>query len=826
MIKGFKRAVVATASVLLVANVSLAVDLLAVDEAVAATPTVESTTVSAASNFGATQGIGSWFNMKRSGGTYSYLSIYDPTYPANWKEPSGYPRVRDYYFHPETNAAAVKKWVAQQAGNVAVTGAIGKLDSRSSGVIATISKNTTVLWSATVPPSTYVTPTGVSDIHVEPGDALYFSIGVNGSMNFDETGWPIVVTETTALTIQAAGYDGMSGVTTSATSDTGGGSQVNSFDTGDYLLYRGINLSGGYKTLQARIAGIAAGAKFEVRLDSLTGPVVSTFTVANTDGWSTWETQTWPFSPTATGVHDLYVRGILGQGIGNLHWLRLAGTNSRGATEPFTTYEAEAGSMGGGAALNVLATVQQQAASGKSYVHLAGTGQYVQWSNVRDANRLILRYSIPQGTSGTLGLYVNGVKRTDLALSSTYDYDTEPGNTFIRSFDDQDFAVDVNAGDTVMLQKDAASTLPWYGIDLIDLETATAPLAMPTGYLSVKDYGAKGDGVTDDTTAIQSTVNAAASAGQSVWFPPGTYIQGDRITVPSNVNVKGAGVWWSHLHAIYVSHSWAVGFMLNNNTTLSDLRISGVDTQRNGYYDNAILTTSGAGQNDVLSNLWVQHTTVFTGWTDWTGSTISNCRVYDLYADGIHWGDGGPAYNLAANNYFRGMGDDSIAQVNFTNFTTSPHDNTAQFNTVIASYWGRGMADIGGNTLTYRDNVIDSTYLAGMMVATEPVPNYPYISYPINGLKFQRNTINLASHTGMNHAGLHFWLKTNPMSNVRIELNVISNGLTNGIWIDNTTYGDDGHTLFAFNTAQNNATGNYTNANANVRPTLNQNVGF
>lgn len=821
MIERLIRAAVTVAATVLAAGL-----LLATHEAAAATPTAETTTYSAGTSFGATQGIGSWFDMKLSGGTYSYLSQYRSAYPAQWEEPGGYPHVRDYLFHPQTSAAAVKKWVAQQAGNVTITGTVGKLDSRSSGVIATISKNTTVLWSATVPAATYVTPTGVFDIHVEPGDALYFAIGVNGSMNYDETTWPLTVTETTALTIPAASYDGMSGVTTFPTSDPGSGTQVGSFDAGDYLLYRGINLSGGYKTLQARLAAVGTGARFEVRLDSLTGPVASTFTVTSTDSWSTFETQSWPFSTTATGVHDLYVRGLVGLGIADFNWLRLAGTNSRGATEPFTSYEAERGTLGGGAALNVNTTVQQ-AASGKSYVHLAATDQYVQWAGVRDANRLILRYSIPQGASGTLGLYVNGIKRTDLALSSTFNYDTEPGNTFIRSFDDQDFAVEVNAGDTVRLQKDSASTLAWYGIDLIDLETATAPLPMPSGYLSVKDapYNAKGDGVTDDTDAIQAAVNDAAASGQNVWLPPGTYTQGDRIAVPSNVNVKGAGIWWSHLHAVYVSHSWAVGFMLNNNTTLSDLRISGSDTQRNGWYDNAILTTSGAGQNDVLANLWVQHTTVFTGWTDYTGSTIQNCRVYDLYADGIHWGDGGPSNNLAVNNYFRGMGDDSIAQVNFTNFAASPHGNIAQFNTVIASYWGRGMADIGGNTLTYRDNVIDSTYLAGMMVATEYGAS-PYVSYPINGLKFQRNTINLASHTGMNHAGLHFWPKTNLISGIRIDLNVISNGLTNGIWIDNTSYGDDGHTLFDFNTAQNNATGNYTNANTHIVPTLTQNVSF
>jgi hypothetical protein len=42
--------------------------------------------------------------------------------------------------------------------------------------------------------------------------------------------------------------------------------------------------------------------------------------------------------------------------------------------------------------------------------------------------------------------------------------------------------------------------------------------------LSVKDYGATGNGTTDDTAAIQAAVNAAATFGATVFFPPGTYI--------------------------------------------------------------------------------------------------------------------------------------------------------------------------------------------------------------------------------------------------------------------------------------------------------------
>jgi hypothetical protein len=61
------------------------------------------------------------------------------------------------------------------------------------------------------------------------------------------------------------------------------------------------------------------------------------------------------------------------------------------------------------------------------------------------------------------------------------------------------------------------------------------------GMYSVKDFGAIGDGINDDTAAIQACINAAG-ANSLIWFPPGTYKTTSQVTVANNrVFLKGAG---------------------------------------------------------------------------------------------------------------------------------------------------------------------------------------------------------------------------------------------------------------------------------------------
>lgn len=63
----------------------------------------------------------------------------------------------------------------------------------------------------------------------------------------------------------------------------------------------------------------------------------------------------------------------------------------------------------------------------------------------------------------------------------------------------------------------------------------TSPVGM--GYVSVKDYGAKGDGTTNDTTAIQNAI----SSGKNVYFPPGTYLCNLNIT-STTFSILGSGI--------------------------------------------------------------------------------------------------------------------------------------------------------------------------------------------------------------------------------------------------------------------------------------------
>jgi hypothetical protein len=59
-------------------------------------------------------------------------------------------------------------------------------------------------------------------------------------------------------------------------------------------------------------------------------------------------------------------------------------------------------------------------------------------------------------------------------------------------------------------------------------------------YVSVKDFGAVGDGVADDTAAIQAAI-AGSPTGSTIYFPAGTYFVTDTILIDVDVSFVGTG---------------------------------------------------------------------------------------------------------------------------------------------------------------------------------------------------------------------------------------------------------------------------------------------
>lgn len=63
----------------------------------------------------------------------------------------------------------------------------------------------------------------------------------------------------------------------------------------------------------------------------------------------------------------------------------------------------------------------------------------------------------------------------------------------------------------------------------------------PSTLLSVADFGAAGDGVTDDTLAIQTAIDAAEGEQAIVYIPSGVHIISDTLFIPSKVILTGIG---------------------------------------------------------------------------------------------------------------------------------------------------------------------------------------------------------------------------------------------------------------------------------------------
>lgn len=79
------------------------------------------------------------------------------------------------------------------------------------------------------------------------------------------------------------------------------------------------------------------------------------------------------------------------------------------------------------------------------------------------------------------------------------------------------------------------------GADTVLVDTTTVARVFITAdpWVDVRAFGAKGDGSTDDVTAIQAAIDSAASWNTPVFFPAGTYIISSTVTYKTNAVLIG-----------------------------------------------------------------------------------------------------------------------------------------------------------------------------------------------------------------------------------------------------------------------------------------------
>jgi len=114
--------------------------------------------------------------------------------------------------------------------------------------------------------------------------------------------------------------------------------------------------------------------------------------------------------------------------------------------------------------------------------------------------------------------------------------------------------------------------------------------------VSVKDFGAVGDGVTDDTAAIQAALNSVVATGGEVVFPSGVYLSNPIQIKGNGVTVRGLGKATLLYKSGNINDFVVVGDSgtAYKNVTISDLYIDGnsIGSPSMGVDDAAMLVAN------------------------------------------------------------------------------------------------------------------------------------------------------------------------------------------------------------------------------------------
>ncbi|MCL6670979.1 discoidin domain-containing protein [Streptomyces panaciradicis] len=451
-----------------------------------------------------------------------------------------------------------------------------------------------------------------------------------------------------------------------------------------------------------------------------------------------------------------------------------------GATLPFTSVEAESATTTGTkiGPDHTQGTLASEA-SGRQAVRLSA-GQRVEFTAPRAANAVNLSYSVPDGQSGSLDVYVNGTKiaRT-LPVTSKYSYiDTSwiPGAKTHHFFDDARLLLgqDVQLGDKVAFQATGTQVT----VDVADFEQVGQAASQPAGSVSVTSKGADPSGNGDSTQAFRDAI--AAAQGGVVWIPPGDYKLTSSLGGVQNVTLQGAGSWYSVVHTSrFIDQSSSSG-----GVHIKDFAVMGEVTERvDSNPDNFV--NGALGPNSSVSGMWIQHMKVglwLMGNND--NLVVENSRILDTTADGLNLN--GNAHGVRVRgNFLRNQGDDSLAM-----WSLNGADSNSSFenNTISQPNLANGIAIYGGTDIAVKNNLVSDTNALGSGIA---ISNQKFLDpfSPLAGtITVDGNTLVRAGAMNPN------W--NHPMGALRVDS--YDSAINATVNITNTTVTDSPYSAFEF----------------------------
>ncbi|MGW7790252.1 glycosyl hydrolase family 28-related protein, partial [Streptomyces tricolor] len=424
-----------------------------------------------------------------------------------------------------------------------------------------------------------------------------------------------------------------------------------------------------------------------------------------------------------------------------------------GATLPFTSVEAES-ATGDGTRIGPDYTQGTLAseASGRQAVRLSA-GQRLEFTVPRAANALNLAYSVPDGQSGALNVYVNGTRLAKtLPVTAKYSYiDTGwiPGAKTHHFFDNTRMLLgrSVQAGDKVAVEATGVQVT----VDVADFEQVAPATAQPAGSVSVVSKGADPSGAGDSTQAFRDAI--AAAQGGTVWIPPGDYRITSSLSGVQNVTLQGAGSWHSVVHTSrFIDQSGSAG-----NVRIKDFAVIGEVTERvDSSPDNFVNGSLGPGSS--VSGMWIQHLKVglwLTGNND--NLVVENNRILDTTADGLNLNGSAKGVRVR-NNFLRNQGDDALAMWSLYSPDT---DSSFENNTISQPNLANGIAVYGGTDIAVRDNLVSDTNALGSGIA---ISNQKFLDpfHPLAG------TITVAGNTLVRTGAMNpNW--NHPMGALRVD---------------------------------------------------------